>query len=448
MKPLPIRRQVALWTAAFSATVLLLFATGTLWNLYEEQLEAIDVDIEQSMLLLREIGSTTAMVDAVDHINAEHPWMGAAVLNADGSRLENNRRLPDALLTQASAATANLRIDDQHWRVALDRRPDSTLVVAHDLVEADEIIRELIAAYGVSLPLVLAAVGFGGWWVAGRALAPVQDLTRAIEAIEANRLDSRVTPSLVDDEIGRLRRGFNAMLERLERAFQQAQRFAADASHELRTPLTVMRAEVERGLRDRALGPAQIKRLLSLQEEISYLERITETLLLLATLDSGNAGVQREVVKFSELARETAEDGELLAEAEHIQFEAHIAPDVTVEGDPALLRRLLLNLLQNAIRHNQPEGWARIDVELKTGNGPAAVRVCVANTGPGIPPELRDRVFERFFQVDSSRGERSGHGLGLDLSREIARAHGGTLELAPGSRTGWTEFRFTMPCQE
>jgi signal transduction histidine kinase len=288
--------------------------------------------------------------------------------------------------------------------------------------------------------VVLVVAALGGWWVAGRALAPLRDLTAAAESIRAVRLDRRVPVAPANDEIRRLADVLNAMLGRLEKSFEHAQRFAADASHELRTPLTIMHGEIERLLRTPNLDRMHEEKLLSLQEEIGRLDRITEHLLLLARFDTGNVAMRREPVDFSALVAGTCEDAELLAEAQAITLTTHVGPGIIVAGDDAHLRRVVLTLLDNAVRYNHVNGKVESTLELRS----TGVELRVRNTGPGVPESGRAQLFQRFFRVDPARG-RGGHGLGLSLAREIARAHDGEIELGPNVQEGWTEFILTLP---
>jgi heavy metal sensor kinase len=291
--------------------------------------------------------------------------------------------------------------------------------------------------------VVLLVAGLGGWWIAGRALAPVHALTEAAEQVHAAKLDARVPVPAAADEIQRLALVLNEMFARLEGSFTQAQRFAADASHELRTPLTIMRGQVEQMLHTNGLSADQEAGLLSMQEEIHRLGRITEQLLLLARFDAGRVDLKLEQIDLSSLAREACEDAELLATVHEVNLTKQITPGVLVTGDKGQLRRVLLNLLHNATQYNFPGGSVVCMIEAT----PEGAVASVANTGPSIPAEQRERIFERFYRADPSRTERGGHGLGLSLCREIARAHGGSIVLKPDAQDGRVVFELTLPIE-
>jgi signal transduction histidine kinase len=201
-----------------------------------------------------------------------------------------------------------------------------------------------------------------------------------------------------------------------------------------------MQGELEALLTRTDITPAVESKLLSLQEEIARLNRITEHLLLLARFDTGRAAAIREPVDLSDLVREACEDAEMLASAHQVLLAVSVTPGVRVNGDPRQLRRVLLNLLDNACKFNVPGGLVRCSLE-RLGD---AAHLTVANTGPGVVPEMRPRLFERFFRADPSRA-RAGHGLGLSLCREIIQAHGGQITLTDGPTDAPTAFAFTLP---
>lgn len=446
MRALPIAWKFAFWAAALAGIVLAIVAGGAYVHLYREQLEAADLELQAEASHLLAIEDDSISQRSIDELVRFQPWLTIAIFDADGKLHRRSGTLPEALARTALTLKDLRTVSDakgETWRLTTLHRGSRTFVLAHALAEAKEIIRDLLRAYGLLSPAVLIVAAFGGWWVAGRSLAPLRALTTAAESIRADHLDRRVPVNAANDEIRRLADVLNAMLGRLEESFQQAQRFAADASHELRTPLTIMHGEIERLLRTPNLVLAQEETLLSLQEEISRLDRITEHLLLLARFDAGQATVARNRVDLSALARAACEDAELLADAREVELDTTIAVGLFVTGDDRHLRRVMLSLLDNATRYNLPGGKVHCVLRRST----EGVELRVRNTGPGIPEAARPHLFQRFFRVDPARA-RGGHGLGLSLSREIARAHGGKVELNPTTEPGWTEFVMTLPAAE
>lgn len=444
MKAWPIRWKFAGWTAALVGFSLLVYSGFTLRNLYDEQIEAIDLDLEADGRRLTGLPSLAQLQVTVIEDERYAPWRAHAIFDEFGKLEHRSPRLPETLareaLTQDKHHTA--REENSRWRIGTFAGHGSTLVVAYDLEEVREIMQDLVIAYALSLPFVVLIAAAGGWWVSGRALQPIRDLATAVERVQVESLDHRVPVPPATDEIQRLSTVFNAMLSRLEKSFEQAQRFAADASHELRTPLTIIRGEIDRLMRAPGILPDHQEKLVSVQEEIERLQRITDNLLLLARFDSGDVQFAAQPVNLTALVQDACDDAELLGASQNIRIERHLADDLFSQGDMAHIRRVVLNLLDNAVKFNSPGGLVRCLLAADDDT----ITFSVGNTGLGISAELRPRLFQRFFRADPSRsGAQQGHGLGLSLSREIARAHGGDLQLADSDEPGWTEFVFTLP---
>jgi len=442
MKPLPIRWKIALWTGALVGVSLALFAGGTFANLYYEQIEAVDLQLEATGKRLSSFDDHALSERKLEEFLRFQPWLAAAIFDGRGDLIQRSPELPENLargaLVEPKIHIARNGAD--FWRLTVVRRGTSTLVLAFDLVEVHEIVRDLLVAYALSLPIVVIVAAFGGWWVAGRALVPLRALASAAESVRAEQLSRRVPEFGANDEIQRLAVVLNAMLTRLEGGFDQARRFAADASHELRTPLTIMHGEIESLVHTPGIDSAHQRKLASIQEEIGRLNRITEQLLLLARFDAGGNTLTLASIDFSALLSAACEDIELLSTAGGISLELNIPARIGLQGDAAHLRRMLLNLLENAVRYNVPQG--KVKCRLHATSGQATLTI--GNTGSGIPATAQPQLFQRFFRVDAAR-TRGGHGLGLSLSREIARAHGGDITFNSDSSAGWTEFVVTLP---
>jgi signal transduction histidine kinase len=443
MKPLPIRWKITLWSAATTSGALLIFATGTIINLYRDQIATADLEMTaEAGHLMQAPPAETHYGPWLQHIATEDPLMACSIFPANPRFIKSLPATPDIFAHRALGIRQpqNLRRADGSWRVCTYLVNHREILIAYDLFDVSDRIADLMAACLLALPLGTAFTAFGAWIVAGRALAPVRAATETAAAIEAGAIDLRLPPAIVNDEIGRLTTMLNQMLDRLEKNFRQADRFAADASHELRTPLTIMRGEIDALLGRTDLAPEIETKLLSLQEEIARINRITEHLLLLARFDAGKAVAGHTRVNLSALVGEALEDAELFAASQSIRIEAEIFPDIAINGDPVQLRRVLLNLLENACKFNLPAGLVRCELQIRG----SLVRLSVANTGHGIPPEMQPRLFQRFFRADTARAT-AGHGLGLSLCREIVQAHGGHIGLNQEARDGLTEFVATFP---
>ncbi len=306
----------------------------------------------------------------------------------------------------------------------------------------------ILRAMGVVAPLIiLVSVGLG-YWLAGRALRPVQVITDEVDAITDGRsLHRRLAVARSSDEISRLALTLNGMLARLEQSFGSLHRFTADASHELKTPLMVLRAGVERALTHPGT-PSEI--LGSLDETLEQINRMTEmveNLLTLARADEGRTPLAVEQVDLRELVGEASETAGMLAEA------GALTVTTVIPGEPVMLavdrhriRELLLNLVTNAVKYTPAGG--HVDLELVDRD--TGVVVMVRDTGIGIAPGDLPHIFDRFWRADPARsrtGDRPGTGLGLAITKWIAEAHGGaiTVQSRPGRGTSFT---VTLPRAE
>jgi len=283
---------------------------------------------------------------------------------------------------------------------------------------------EMIVEAG--LPAVLLGL-LAGWWLIRRALAPVANLTRAVEQIHERNLSARLLLAGSGDELDRLTDVFNAMTARLDGSFQHIREFTLHASHELKTPLTILRGELETALHDPAASPAQIERLAGQIDEIDRLAKIVDGLTLLTKADAGQITLAQEPVRLDELVRECAADAKILAQPTRIAVRLDRCDELTVAGDRHRLRQLLLNLADNAVKYNRPAG--AVGLSLQRENGSAVLTI--SNTGTGLAPELQARVFERFFRGDASHSAAiEGCGLGLSIAQWIVTAHQGSIHFA------------------
>ena len=320
---------------------------------------------------------------------------------------------------------------------AIRNHPTSPTVVSK---ETGELIFDLTSAYSAALLVAVLVAALGVWWITRKALQPLLEVAVAAEQIDAKALNQRLPESRTEDEVGRLVRVLNRSFDRLERSFKQATRFSSDASHELKTPLTIMRGEIELALKAEENSPRIQSLLDGLLAETQRLCDIVEKLLLLSRADAGTLTLTKEILDFSALCNELVEDAEILARPKRITGEFEISPDVKVLADESYLRRVLLNLLDNAIKYNVEGG--SLSISLTKSDGLAVLRM--ANIGPGIPKEHQTRIFERFYRADPSRSsETSGSGLGLSICREIVAAHGGQMWLDQQA-LGWTAFIVTL----
>lgn len=274
-----------------------------------------------------------------------------------------------------------------------------------------------------------------GWWFVRRSLKPLHDLARTVEGFHPRNLAARLPRTGNGDEVDRLAASFNTMAARLEQAFQQIHEFTLHASHELKTPLTIMRIQLETLLQEERRLPPDLGEWLECElNEVQRLSRIVDSLTLLTKADAGLVKLDRQPVALHDLMRECFDDAQILAEPQEVTVTLAACEDSRVTGDRDRLRQLLLNLADNAIKYNRPGGT--VTLALRQCGDQAEIEV--ANTGQGVPPELRERVFERFVRGEEARGRAvEGAGLGLSICRWIVGAHEGTISLCsePGQRT-------------
>ena len=287
------------------------------------------------------------------------------------------------------------------------------------------------------LPLGLLLAGGGGWLLARRALKPVDRMTQTAQRISGEHLDERLQETESGDELDRLAKTLNDMLGRLDATFHQMRQFSADASHELQTPLTILKGEMEVALR-MPRSPEEYQRVLkSGLEEIDRINHLVEGLLLLARADAGVLRLDLQPVELKKLLQEICEQMKMVAEDHSINLYPSLQEPVSVHGDREHLRRLLLNLVDNAIKYTPAGG--KVTLALHSDNDWASLMI--ADTGIGLSKDEQQRIFSRFHRATEtrSRNER-GVGLGLSIARSIAEAHGGRIDVesTPGQGSTFT----------
>ena len=286
-------------------------------------------------------------------------------------------------------------------------------------------LHKLIVTLLIGLPIIVIIAVIGGSILVRRALQPVEAMRASAEQISLSNLRQRLPITPTGDAIELLSRTLNQMLERLDRAYQQASRFTSDASHELRTPLSIIRSQLEIGLRRQKIPAEFREQNSSILEETERLSNIVEGLLSLAHLDAGEVEVVREVFDLSGLVRSTLEQMQLLAEEKTIVVTVDAPQPVFVMGDAARLRQVIVNLLDNAIKYTMTGGTISLSVHAVS----AKAVLTVKDNGIGISQDALPHIFERFYRADKVRPRTiQGAGLGLSIVRAICQAHGGTVE--------------------
>lgn len=373
------------------------------------------------------------------------------------------RRVMDEMRTLARAGqiadttvlVRAIRLGNDPARAAVVRlRPFSaamvgepTLLVVAVRPESEDVLllRQVRTTLLLAIPIFLLASLVAGFALARRSLAPLEAINARTALISAANLDERLPVVNPHDELGRLATIINELLARVGLAFSTQRQFVADASHELRTPIAIIRGEADVTLRRQSRSEAEYREALTvIRDESVHLTQIVDDLFLLARVDAGRSTVARRPVALDELVLEAIRRMRSLTESRHVTVTAE-APElaITVSGDEALLGRLLLNLLDNALKHAPPHTTVRVSV---ARDGREA-RLLVSDEGPGVPPSLRPRLFQRFVHGDESAESRarSGAGLGLAIAEAIAHAHGGRISLLDTAGGATFEVRLPLP---
>ncbi len=319
------------------------------------------------------------------------------------------------------------------------------LFAGADTRSAELGLQQLVSTIIVAFVIGLVPAVLVGRWLAGRALEPMDHMiTEVREITDGRTLHRRLAVPMVKDELARLAETLNQMMARLERSFVALRRFTADASHELKTPLTVVRAGVERAITRPDVPQETLAALEETLQEVNRMTELLDSLLTLARADEGRAELHREPVDLRGIVNEAGETGDLLADHAGVTMEIRTpAAPVVLAVDRSRMRQLVLNLIENAVKYT-PRG-GQVSVQLSASDG--QILLTVADSGIGIAPGDLPHIFDRFWRADSARtrtGERPGAGLGLAISKWIAEAHGGAIEVQSRPGRG-TTFTVTFP---
>ncbi|WP_298130066.1 ATP-binding protein [Micropruina sp.] len=314
----------------------------------------------------------------------------------------------------------------------IDGKVGAVIQIAESLRSIDALRERLLLSLLLGSPMIVAAAGVGGYYLAGRALRPIDHIVATARRISAHDLTERLGLPPSRDEVGRLAGTFDEMLGRLDEAFQRERRFSNDAAHELRTPLAAMQSILS-VIAEQRRTPAEYEAALAdLSEETDKLRALTDDLLRLARAEASEP--LWEPVDLAELVPEVVDSLRPLTDADRVRLTCLTEGDASVVGDTDALIRLLVNLLDNAIKHT-PAGSIAVTVR----GLPDEVRIAVTDTGDGIAAEHLPHVFDRFYRAEESRTT-AGTGLGLAICREIVHTHGGDIEVTsePGAGSTFT----------
>lgn len=461
MKPRSIRFRLTAWYTAVLALSLVLFGTSS-WVAVERVLfHAVDEVLEDRVEGVRkfmdnQIGSLS--VEEIRDEFKEHSVLGPGgdlfqVCDAQGIWLYRSVSLEDAgvPIERPSALTRDGKQESRKVKdvsVRFLSRPVTvlgksyTVQVAALTGEIEEGLVRFQAALLLLIPAVLAVAAAGGWWMSRRALAPVDEITETARSIGERSLSQRLPVRPTNDELERLSRTLNQMLERIEGAFQRVTQFTADASHELRTPIALMRTTAELALRKQRTDQEYRQALSEVLAESEQTTGLIENLLMLARADAGKAQFEQTPVDVAALLFDVGGQARKLAVQKNLEFRLDsLESRPTVLADASALRRVLLILLDNAVKYTPAGGSVSLSATV-TGS---RLHIDVSDTGIGIGGEDLPHIFERFYRADKSRSRDSGgSGLGLALAKWIADAHQAAITVQSAVNRGST-FRLDLP---
>jgi heavy metal sensor kinase len=453
---LSIRARLTLWYTLVLTVVLGAFAGGFYLLHARSRVARLDDELERSAALVarlvpEELQEGAALEEAAHEALEDIvlPGRMLAIFDPGGERLAGRwDGLPlegPSALGEGGRVSETVETPGGKVRVFRSRYRHADTVyqigVAEPLTTVESELAALRRALLGSLLFALLLAAAGGWWIARAALRPVE-----LMAARARRVTERTPGFRLDapnpkDELGLLANAFNDLLARLETALSQQRQFMADASHELRTPVSIGRTAIEVTLARTGRAEEEYRDSLRVvAEQMRRLSRLVDDMFTLARADAAGLPLDRASLYLDELVADCVKEAAVLAQSKGVDLKVSGPSDLELRGDEGRLRDMLMNLLDNAIRHTPSGGRVRVELTAR----PDALEVAVTDSGEGIPEAEHERVFQRFVRLDASRRPGEGAGLGLPIARAIAEAHGGTLVLARSDASG-TRFVVTLP---
>jgi heavy metal sensor kinase len=456
-----LRFRFALWVAGLLLIVLVVFSVFVYFNLKMSLLSGIDDTLRLSAtqtiatanIQNGQVNFSDNLPDGSTATDLQKRGLTIHILSPDGKLLEgfgpfsnlpvSTSGLADGSRMQPKITTVAVSTTSDPVRLYSEPILDNgqlvgVIQVAQSLGNMYDTLSRLLAAILLAAPLLVGFAGVGGYFLAARALNPIDQMTRTAQRISAEDLSAHLELPGTDDEVGRLAATFDHMIRRLDEAFRRERQFTADASHELRTPLAAMQAIIN-VIRAERRSPEDYEQALDdLAEETDRLRVLTEELLNLARSDT-NKTLEYEDIDISMLLSDLGDSLRPLAEKKGLTLTTDISDSFIITGDRDSLIRLFVNLLDNAIKYTS---WGGISLSIHRSMH-NTVEASIKDTGQGIPAEDLPHIFERFYRVEESRGSR-GAGLGLAIAAQIAHAHGGKILVSSEVGEG-TKFTVLIP---
>jgi two-component system OmpR family sensor kinase len=460
---LPIKWRLTVWYGGVLSLILIIFASGIFIYFKNSLQDSIDAKIRsigevlsssmteahgasvfgnferylENVLGRKPKGKFIQIMDSSGRIGAKMSDIEGETLPTSFNALERAMR---GEIVYETIERTKPRLRMVTIPIMDNKKVTSVVQVGTSLEDFDETIRKLLLIIIISIPTSIIVTIVVGYFMAKKALKPVDQIRRAAVKISSSNLDEKIDIGGRRDELGRLAETFNAMIGRLKDAFQRINQFSIDVSHELKTPLTILKGETEVALRKEREKDDYQKLLLSNLEEIDRMSCIIDDLLLLSKADTKEIKLNIEEVALRDLIMDVCMNMKVVADKKDVKLQISELEDVRLKGDELKLRRMLLNIVENGIKYSHIGG--KVSVSSYVNDGYA--KIDVKDDGIGISEEDIKYVFDRFYRADRSRKRESGSGLGLSISRWIAEAHKGSLEVKSQPAQG-SMFTIKLP---
>jgi heavy metal sensor kinase len=445
MKGLSIRARLTLWYSSLLAIALTVFSLAAMLFMQHSVKETVDEQLRD------EARAVQKLIAGADEQALRQQVQAHTALQAGSSLLqvadEQGNFIYRAPALQRRGLSVSQSAPGKFVTIWFGKTPlrifattsflnghAFTIQVAEDMDDFFEAAARYRMLLLIGIPVLLCAAAVGGYWMSSRALAPVDEITRAAQNISPNDLTARVAMPRTRDELYRMAETLNALLQRIESAFRRVTQFTADASHELRTPVSLIRTRAEIALRKTRTEDEYRAALTEIQNEAEHVTSLIEDLMQLTRADTGGHALQFRRLDLADLIRQVGRQGRTLAEARRLQWSLEVpGGPVWLGGDPDALGRLVLILIDNAVKYTPEHGT--VGISLHNSNG--TVNIDVTDTGIGIPESERAHIFERFYRADAARSRDSGGaGLGLAIALWIAKAHNGEIAVQSSEGRG------------
>lgn len=452
--PLPVRIRLTLWYLAALGFILILFG-GFLYlqlqrNLFNQVDAALALTATQTQVLIVAEDGRLAFQTTPNSQNQTRRLLddfAISLLSENGELLDQLSRDTDIPLQPPSERGAFTFSDQSElWRgynlpvQLIGHEETAWLQVAQELEPVLDTLATFRTQIYLGLPLALLLAGLGGYFLAYRALRPIDRMTSMARTISGQDLSQRIEHDGPADEIGRLAQTFDAMLDRLQVAFQREQQFTGDAAHELRTPLTALKGQLQVTLSRARSAQAYQDTLQKMEQQVDRLIHLSNSLLYIARLEQNQIEQLAETIAVDDFFGALLDQIRPLTHEKSIQLQTNIPPNLQIKGNLDLLIRLFLNLLDNAIKYTPANGT----ISLAVMQQQQQIVTHIRNSGQPIPAEHLPHLFERFYRVEAARSrtpnskEPGGAGLGLAIAQEIAKVHHGHITVASDAESGTT----------